>query len=358
MANMVKGGKKPWKTTNICIEFYEPQIGKNGKVKRNRFKTTVLQNAKGRIQPFNIDVYEYEAKLLDVSDIPAIYNAIVTFINTGTYTDPLAGTNKRSKHISKTAKIVNKNNNQTPSTQSQVNQVVSPQTQPTTTGSTSGNLNCSTIHLDASDLKYIITEAARRILTESPDSVESTGQYYTHHGSYPFVVFKGFPHNKTDKNESRNMTQKNTIRLTESELKNIINDSIKNIISELDYKTYINAYKKAEKNGDARAKKFFDAASDEFNKQYGFDDEEGIFYMDDFEHSDGEHSATWWHFPNGNRQYSPDNVHDFDKLSRPAKLRQKRKDLPQRVKQGEREYANYIKGNYEYTKDKGWDFKR
>ena len=32
------------------------------------------------------------------------------------------------------------------------------------------------------------------VIKESPDSVESTGQYYTHNGSYPFVVFKGFPH--------------------------------------------------------------------------------------------------------------------------------------------------------------------
>ena len=34
---------------------------------------------------------------------------------------------------------------------------------------------------------------------------------------------------------------KNTIRLTESDLKNIISESVKNIISELDYKTYANA---------------------------------------------------------------------------------------------------------------------
>ena len=31
------------------------------------------------------------------------------------------------------------------------------------------------------------------ILKESPDSTESTGQHFYHEGSYPFIVFKGFP---------------------------------------------------------------------------------------------------------------------------------------------------------------------
>ena len=38
--------------------------------------------------------------------------------------------------------------------------------------------------------------------------------------------------NKTDKNESKNMNRKNTIRLTESDLKNIITESVKNILME------------------------------------------------------------------------------------------------------------------------------
>ena len=149
---------------------------------------------------------------------------------------------------------------------------------------------------------------------------------------------------------------KRTVRLTESELKNIITESVKNIISELDYKTCINAYKKARERGDARANKFYDAASDAFNKKYGFDNDEGVFYMDDFEHSD-EHNATWEHYPNGDRRCFPDNSHHFDEFSSPAKLRQSRKDVPQKVKQAEREYANYIIGNYNYTKGKGWHLK-
>jgi hypothetical protein len=40
------------------------------------------------------------------------------------------------------------------------------------------------------------------------------------------------------------MAKKNTIRLTESELKQVINESVKQIISELDYKTNLNAANK------------------------------------------------------------------------------------------------------------------
>lgn len=46
--------------------------------------------------------------------------------------------------------------------------------------------------------------------------------------SYPITP----QNNKTDKNESKNMNRKNTIRLTESELKNIITESVKNILKE------------------------------------------------------------------------------------------------------------------------------
>ena len=182
MTNMVKGKKKPWKTKNICVEFYEPQIGKNGKVKRNRFKTTVLQNAKGTIQPFTIYVYEYEAKLLDAADIPIIYNAIVAFINTGTYTDPLAGTNKAAKYISKTAKIVNKNNNQTSLNPPQQ----PPQTSNPTNNSSSGGLNCNIVRFTESELKRMITESIKRVIKTLHES-EVDNSYKPIGGGHKFT---------------------------------------------------------------------------------------------------------------------------------------------------------------------------
>ena len=59
--------------------------------------------------------------------------------------------------------------------------------------------------------------------------------------SLPSTTTQSTQNNKTDKNESKNINRKNTIRLTESELKQIITESVKNIISELDYRTYANA---------------------------------------------------------------------------------------------------------------------
>ena len=75
---------------------------------------------------------------------------------------------------------------------------------------------------------------------------------------------------------------KNTIRLTESELKQIISESIKDILSELDWKTYNNAARKRYQqagygsNGRANNPEMLDKGSqlnkygnDMFQKQYG-----------------------------------------------------------------------------------------
>lgn len=182
MVNMVKGGKKPWNTTNICVEFYEPIIGKNGKIKRNKFKTTVLQNSKGNIQPFSVDVYEYEAKLLDIADIPTIYNAIVSFINNGTYMDPLTSTNKAAKVISRTAKIVNRK----PSNNTETSQL---STSATISKSNSKNLNCNTIKLKESDLRCIISEAIKRIIKDNKPVM--TESYEPIGGGYEFIDENG-----------------------------------------------------------------------------------------------------------------------------------------------------------------------
>lgn len=67
---------------------------------------------------------------------------------------------------------------------------------------------------------------------------------------------------------------KRTVRLTESELKNIITESVKNIISELDWKTYMNAGKKrlAQRGENEKYANGFDLlnqAEKSFNRDYG-----------------------------------------------------------------------------------------
>lgn len=59
------------------------------------------------------------------------------------------------------------------------------------------------------------------------------------------------------------------INITESELKNIINESVRKILSELDWKTWQNAADKTQ-NMD-RYNAFKAKAQDEFNKKYGYE---------------------------------------------------------------------------------------
>ncbi len=60
----------------------------------------------------------------------------------------------------------------------------------------------------------------------------------------------------------------NKIKLTESELKNIIRESIKNVITELDWRTY---QSDSEKDSDPRrSDRFRQAASNAFNRQNGY----------------------------------------------------------------------------------------
>lgn len=78
---------------------------------------------------------------------------------------------------------------------------------------------------------------------------------------------------------------KKTIKLTESELKGLISESIKKILSELDWKTYQNAANKD--RNPKRAKEFSDMARDRFNDQYEYEDDKGnMVKMDPLSPSD------------------------------------------------------------------------
>lgn len=60
------------------------------------------------------------------------------------------------------------------------------------------------------------------------------------------------------------------IKLTESKLKQIVAESVKEVLSELDWKTTMNASRKAAENGDdERARRFETYADQQFNKKHG-----------------------------------------------------------------------------------------
>lgn len=63
------------------------------------------------------------------------------------------------------------------------------------------------------------------------------------------------------------------IKLNRNELINLINESVRSILKELDWKTYQNAANKDYNH--IRGKEFSKAARDNFNKKYSYDDNNG-----------------------------------------------------------------------------------
>ena len=174
-----------------------------------------------------------------------------------------------------------------------------------------------------------------------------------------FTYGKGISENKQYKNNT-NMNKKR-IKLTESDLHRIIKESVNKVLTELDWKTYANAAKKAREQASldwenanfndydknfTRARKFSNASADELDKQYG-----------------GRHSV-YTDEPEFQRftRY-PDSEIDVSHFAeRP--LDGNEKDWPpyastthDEYHPGNKEMSDFVKGNYEYQKDKGWKLK-
>lgn len=208
---------------------------------------------------------------------------------------------------------------------------------------------------------------------------------------------------------------KRTVRLTESDLHNIIKESVNNILSELDWKTYQSASDKSlsragselnQQNIDydkvqkylKRAKDFDDEATFQFNKDYDYNDKgrNNEYYkttLDDFDYlDDNYHNFRKFVFSNWGKS--------LDELSREEYIRYKQYYLnalgitsklksnnydetydyilynmsPSRYIQygdedalkfasdevlnaahkGNKELKDYTNRNYEYQKGKGW----
>lgn len=87
-----------------------------------------------------------------------------------------------------------------------------------------------------------------------------------------FPFFKRPPNIYIKDINIRKEKMKKTVYLNESKLHNIIRESLKGIISELNWKTYMNAAHKAYDRNDDRVDRFRDAAIDRFNSEYSFDE--------------------------------------------------------------------------------------
>lgn len=98
----------PWDTENISVEFYVPMINPDGKKQRNRPNTLTIIPHKLRdtARPFKVKIYEYKPLLLDQSDVPVIYNALLQYVQGNGFTDPLEGTPKEAKQKETESKLV------------------------------------------------------------------------------------------------------------------------------------------------------------------------------------------------------------------------------------------------------------
>ena len=99
----------PEENTNVSIEFYKPKYNKKGKKIKDKVNSGVQvpQNVDD-ILPFVINSYKYTPELLEKADVEEIYNAILNWINGGLnaiYIDPFANTHKKAKVQTKIANI-------------------------------------------------------------------------------------------------------------------------------------------------------------------------------------------------------------------------------------------------------------
>lgn len=180
----------------------------------------------------------------------------------------------------------------------------------------------------------------------------------------------------TNKNKKyKNMNRKNTIRLTEPDLHQIIKESVNNILSELDWKTYANAAQKRAQQADENPnkpdlrKKSYDLANYANN----------ILYIDDYKYDtlgdkmNSKKSAKFDAYVNpmsskmsygtvrgwnngGNEIFSTDKgVYHNSKggLTTPGK-HFRNNDVANAYSRANDELWDYEKGNYDYQKGKGW----
>ena len=166
----VANGEEPWLTENVSIEFIVP----GSKEDKKEYRARVYQNANGTIQPFDETTYQYNSDLIEPSDIFTIFKAIVVFLNGNGYSDPFDGTAKRAKILPRHSNIKPPRTNR---------------------GDFNNTLN-----------EGRLNEIALFCL-----------------GDYLSIT----------KNEKKTMNKKQVIRLNETQLRQIVTESVKKIITEI-----------------------------------------------------------------------------------------------------------------------------
>lgn len=146
--------------------------------------------------------------------------------------------------------------------------------------------------------------------------------------------------------------KKNRVRLTESQLHRVINESVKQVLSELDWKTYANAARQRKNQGNVNnSKELKKASARAFNKQYpsinttinakyGLDNP-ALELVDPYGYPHHDDPVPYLRDRIKHSGYN-DGIErtDYETYSNA------REDM-----------ENYLGGNYEYQKGKGWQLK-
>ena len=126
--------------------------------------------------------------------------------------------------------------------------------------------------------------------------------------------------NKTNENKeykiNKNM-KKQVIRLTESDLKNIIKESVNNILSELDWKTYQSASDKSLSRAGSefnRQNVDYDKVQKYLKRAKDFDDEATFRFNQDYEYNDPRRYNQYHKTTLDDFDYLDDNYHNFRKF--------------------------------------------
>lgn len=180
---------------------------------------------------------------------------------------------------------------------------------------------------------------------------------------------------------------KRTIKLSESDLHRVIAESVRQCLTELDWKTYQNARRKANERGEYdRAMRFGNASDKAFNDEFAYQgDEESPYFEpnvrgDTFmnkiianseRHGFESPSHTLYHTRNkGGKPYDYDTTKAFGIMDKYDKEKRYRRTINPSLKRffgnaeqedayrrASKEMDDYVDGNYEYVKGEGWKLK-
>lgn len=206
-------------------------------------------------------------------------------------------------------------------------------------------------------------------------SIDNEDLYYTFVLKDEWVYIGLCAGNETTPKELMTENKKNdkmnkTIKLTESDFKSLIKESVNQILNELDWKTYTNAAKKRMQQNDYdNASKLADTATDKFNDEFGYtEDDNNLEYYNEKAKQDvnariytsgSGHVGMGSYTPHFSQMhsakyFSPGNKNNTYTTYAKSKMIPSEK-TKNAYNKAHDEMENYYNGNYKYIKNKGWE---